>query len=94
MQMVTGDVDQHMIDDFSANHDLVLAQQTLELLGIDNNYIHYGDDFEPYTDSVMENSFVTQSPYFDFLLDENNQPALVEQGQVAVPLQAPLKPTI
>ena len=88
MQMVSGAVDQEAIDDFSARHALVRAQQTLELLGIDNNYIYYGDNPEPFADSVMENSFVTQSPAFDFLLDENNNLAVVEPGQVAAPLFA------
>ena len=88
MQMVTGAIDQKAIDDFSAEHELVTAQQTSELLGIDNNYIYYGDNPEPYADSVMEISFVTQSPRFDFLLDENNRIVSVEPGGIAVPLYA------
>ena len=88
MQMVTGAVDQKSIDGFSSKHELVTAQQTLELLDIDNNYIYYGDNPEPYADSVMENSFVTQSPHFDFLLDENNNIVSVEPGEIAVPIYA------
>lgn len=88
MQMVTGMMDQRAIDDFSKNNHLVKAQQTLETLGIDNGKIYYGDNPEPYANSVMENSFVTQSPYFDFLLDENNRPVSVEPGQIAAPLYA------
>ena len=88
MQMVSGEVDQKAIDDFSVNHDMVTAQQTLELLGIDNNYIYYGDNPDPYSGSVMENSFVSQSPYFDYLLDEDNKVAIVKQGEIAAPLYA------
>ncbi|MCL1913111.1 MAG: ABC transporter permease [Eubacteriaceae bacterium] len=88
MQMVTGVLDQKAIDDYSAKHEMVVAQQTLELLGIDNNCIYYGDNPEPYSDSVMENSFVTQSSNFDFLLDENNSIVSVKPGEIAMPLYA------
>lgn len=88
MQMVTGVIDQKAIDDFSKNNHLVKVQQTLETLGIDNGNIYYGDNPEPYANSVMENSFVTQSPYFDFLLDENNRAVSVGSGEIAVPLYA------
>ena len=88
MQMVSGDVDQKAIDEFSAKHELVQAQQTVELLGIDNSCLYYGDNPEAYADSVMENSFVTQSSTFDFLLDENNRPASIGPGQVGAPVYA------
>ena len=88
MQMVSGEIDQQKIDRFSHNNPLVADQQTLELLGVDNSNLFYADSPEPYIDSVMENNFVTQSPYFDFLLDENNQIIEMKPGQVAVPLYA------
>lgn len=88
MQMVAGAIDQKALDDFSKNSKLVQTQQTLETLGIDNGNIYYGDNSEPYANSVMENSFVTQSPYFDFLLDENNRLVSVGPGQIAAPLYA------
>ena len=88
MQMISGDFDQKAIDAFSANHKLVTAQQTVELLGIDNNYIFYGKEQKNYPGSVMENSFVTQSLNFDYLLDDNNKVAKVKPGEIAVPLYA------
>ena len=88
MQMVTGEVDQKAINAFSEAHELVKEQQTLALLGIDNNYIYYGDNPEPYSGSNMENLFVPQSPKFDFLLDENNSVIKVEPGQIAAPIYA------
>ena len=88
MQMVTGEVDQQAIDAFSAENEVIEAQQTLPLLGIDNSLIYYGDNPDPYTGSVMENLFVTQSPLFDFLLDEHNEIVAVAQGEVAAPLYA------
>ncbi|MCL2059381.1 MAG: ABC transporter permease [Oscillospiraceae bacterium] len=88
MQMVTDVADQSAIDSFSAAHPLVLSQQTLEMLGIDNSFIYYGANPEPYAGSVMENSFVTQSPSFDYLLDLNNLPAAVGPGEIAAPIYA------
>ncbi|MDR0459041.1 MAG: ABC transporter permease [Coriobacteriales bacterium] len=85
-QMVTGDIDQQAIDAFSNANELVDEQQTLELLGIDNSHIYYADDLDPYADSIMEMSFVTQSTSFDYLLDEQNAVASVQPGQVLAPL--------
>ena len=87
-QGITSHVDQSEIDKFSKSNDLVDQQQTLEMLGIDNNYIYYGDNPEPYSNSVMENLFTTQSPKFDFLLDENNKIIKVNPGEIAAPLYA------
>jgi ABC-type antimicrobial peptide transport system, permease component len=86
LQMVSEDFDQKAIDDFAAGNDLVKACQTAELLTIDNSYIFYGDTEQCHSSSVMENSFVKQSPSFDYLLDENNNIIRLGQGQIAVPL--------
>lgn len=86
LQMVSEAPDQQALDAFSQDNALVKAQQTLEILNLDNSTIYFAGEAEPHTDSVMENAFTTQSLHFDYLLDENNRPLDVKPGQVAVPL--------
>ena len=88
MQMTTEEVNQELLEEFVSNNELVIEQQTLEMLGIDNTELYFGSVLEADVSSVMENSFVTQSPKFDFLLDENNHPVVVEDGEIAIPLYA------
>ena len=86
-QLHMGELTQSDIDDFSATHsDIVKAQQTVELLGINGSSIFLADNTESEADSAMENSFVVQNKNFDFLLGGNNEPARVGEGEIAVPI--------
>lgn len=86
-QMHTGEIDQESLDNFAAeNSGLIKGQQTVKLLNINGANIFLGYNEASEADSVMENAFVTQNEYFDFLLDMDNEILQVKDGEVAVPL--------
>lgn len=86
-QLHAGSMEQTVVDAFFHEHDeLIKAQQTVELLGIDGANIFIGDRDISEADSVMENSFVRQNNQFDYLLDTNNQILNVSDGEIALPI--------
>ena len=86
VQMHAGGVDQARLDGFAEKNALVKEQQTLEMLNIDGSSLYFKDQGYPQSDSVMDISFVTQSPSFDLLLDLNSEPLSVGRGEIAVPI--------
>jgi len=86
VQMHAGDVDQAEIDRWAAGNSLVKEQQTAEMITVDGSTLYLGDRQTAEENSVMDISFVTQNPSFDFLLDLENQVIRVSPGEVAVPI--------
>ena len=86
IQMHAGDLDQTEIDEFSRNNPLVENQQTLDMLNIQGSTLYFNGDDSPQSSTVMDISFVTQSPSFDFLLDLDNEVLQVEPGYIGVPV--------
>ncbi|MEC1178253.1 FtsX-like permease family protein [Metasolibacillus meyeri] len=88
VQMHAGPVNQQQIDAFVLEHSFIEAQQTVDMLTIEQTqfFIESRTQSEAMNSSVMDISFVTQNPLFDFLLDEANQPLQVAQGEIAVPI--------
>lgn len=84
-QSHTGDFDQDIIDEFSANNDLIKGQQTIEMINISGANLYINSDLsEKY--SIMDNGFVKQSKEFDYLLNLDNNKIKVAQGEIAVPI--------
>lgn len=86
IQTHAGDIDQAEIDRWSADNNLVAAQQTMETLTIDGASLYLGDSPTAETESVMDISFVRQNADFDFLLDQQNRVIQVDPGEIAVPI--------
>lgn len=88
VQMHAGPINQQQIEAFVMEHPFVEAQQTVDMLTIEQTqlFIENRTQSEAMNSSVMDSSFVTQNQLFDFLLDEANQPLQVAQGEIAVPI--------
>ena len=84
IQMHKGDYDEKAIDDFVKNHDYIEAFQVTKMLNIKNSELyHNGKSFE---NSLMDNSFVAQNESFDYLLDMNNEIAIINKGEIGIPI--------
>lgn len=87
VQLHAGTIVQEDLDAFAhENQELIKAQQTVALLGINGASIYIGGRDIPETGSVMENSFVRQNQQFDFLLDTDSRKLELSDGQIAVPV--------
>ncbi|MFP4974002.1 ABC transporter permease [Paenibacillus sp. CN-4] len=86
VQMHSGDVDEGQIRAFSDANPLVAKHQTAEMLVIDGSQIRLGQGGKPETGGVMDLGLVKQNPLFDFLLDKDNRPVEVQEGEIAVPI--------
>ena len=86
VQMHAGDLDQAEIESWAATNSLVKEQQTVEMITVDGSTLYVGDGPTAEENSIMDISFVTQNPAFDFLLDLDNQVIEVAPGEVAVPI--------
>lgn len=86
-QMHTGEINQQAIDSFAAEQEsLIKNHQTVELLNINGANIVLGNNEASEAASVMENAFVRQNTAFGFLLDMDNQPLRLKDGEIAVPI--------
>lgn len=86
-QLHAGTIEQTDLDAFVyENNELIKAEQTVALLGINGANIYLGDRGISEADSVMENSFVKQNTQFDYLLDTNSQILKLSDGQIALPI--------
>ena len=84
IQMHKGDYDEKAIEDFVKNHDYIEAFQVTKMLNIKNSELyHNGKSFE---NSLMDNSFVAQNESFDYLLDMNNEIAIINKGEIGIPI--------
>ena len=84
MQMHTGAVDMAGLEDFVGNNRNVADFQVIPFLNVENTDLILGGN--RLTDSVQDNGFCTQSSWFDFLLDMENQPVKPQPGEVYVPV--------
>jgi len=86
VQMHAGEIDQAQIDDWTAANNLVVVQQTVEMITLDGSTLNLGTNETAEVNSIMDISFVTQNGDFDFLLDLENQIINVALGEIAVPI--------
>jgi putative ABC transport system permease protein len=84
LQMHKGTYDQKAFDDFVETHDYIADSLIVKMLNINNANITYqGETLEK---SLMDNGFIVQNEGFDFLLDMDNQIAVVQEGEIGVPV--------
>ncbi|MDZ4133471.1 MAG: ABC transporter permease, partial [Dethiobacteria bacterium] len=84
LQMHKGTYDQKAFDDFVETHDYIADSLIVEMLNINNaSIIHQGETLEK---SLMDNGFVVQNKGFDFLLNMDNEIAVVHEGEIGVPV--------
>lgn len=85
-QMHAGDIDQVVIDQFTAEHsEDILYQETMKLLNVEGIDIHFREN-ETMSGTVQDISFVVQNKNFDFILDLNNQKLDMKDGETACPI--------
>lgn len=83
-QMHKGAYDEAAVQQFADEHTYLKDSQVISMLNIANaNILYKGETLER---CLMDNGFVVQSKGFDYLLDRNNQVAVVADGQVGVPV--------
>jgi putative ABC transport system permease protein len=84
LQMHKGTYDEDAFDNFVETHDYIKASMVVNMLNIRNANITYqGETLEKY---LMDNGFVIQNEKFDFLLNMDNEIALVRDGEIGVPV--------
>ncbi|MCL6459668.1 MAG: ABC transporter permease, partial [Gorillibacterium sp.] len=84
LQMHKGTYDEEAFVSFVEDHDYIKASLIVKMLDIRNaSMIYQGDTLEK---SLMDNGFVVQNEGFDFLLNMDNEVAVVLNGQVGVPV--------
>ncbi|MBC3804302.1 FtsX-like permease family protein [Acetobacterium fimetarium] len=84
IQMHKGTYDAAGVADFVKSHDDIKDSQTVKMLDIRNaDIIYRGETLEK---SLMDNGFVVQNAGFDYLLDLDNEIAVVPAGEIGVPV--------
>ncbi|HYE68195.1 MAG TPA: hypothetical protein VEA58_06250, partial [Anaerovoracaceae bacterium] len=84
LQMHKGTYDEEAVEDFVETHDYIKESLIVKMLNIRNASILFqGKTLEK---SLMDNGFITQNEGFDFLLNMNNEIAVVRKGEIGVPV--------
>lgn len=84
LQMHKGSYDESSFEEFVNNHTYIRAGKIVKMLNIRNADISYKEkSFEKF---LMDNGFTIQNDKFDFLLDLNNEIAVVKEGEIGVPV--------
>ena len=84
LQMHKGAYDEEAFGEFVKTHDYIKDSLIVKMLGISNaNIIHQGETLEK---CLMDNGFVIQNEKFDFLLNMDNEVAVVHDGEIGVPV--------
>lgn len=84
LQMHKGTYDADAFEHFVETHDYIKDSLVVDMLNIKNANITYqGETLEKY---LMDNGFVIQNEKFDFLLNMDNEIAVVGDGEIGVPV--------
>jgi putative ABC transport system permease protein len=84
LQMHKGTYDEDAFENFVETHDYIKDSLIVKMLNIRNaNIIYQGETLEKY---LMDNGFVIQNKGFDFLLNMDNEIAVVRDGEIGVPV--------
>ncbi|MBU7006060.1 ABC transporter permease [Phosphitispora fastidiosa] len=79
-----GTYDEEVFQSFVETHDYIKDSLIVRMLDISNaNIIYQGETLEK---CLMDNGFVIQNEGFDFLLDMDNEIAVVQEGEIGVPV--------
>ncbi|MGB4589904.1 MAG: ABC transporter permease [Clostridiaceae bacterium] len=84
LQMHKGNFDENAFVRFADSKEYIKDSLIVKMLGLRNaNIIYQGVTLE---NSLMDNGFVVQNEGFDFLMNMDNEIAIVEEGQIGVPV--------
>lgn len=84
LQMHMGMYDEEAFKNFVETHDYIEDSLIIKMLNISNvNIIYQGETLEK---CLMDNGFVIQNKEFDFLLTMDNEIAVVQDGEIGVPV--------
>lgn len=84
LQMHKGTYDEEEFEKFVETHDYIKDSLIVNMLNISNaNIIYQGETLEK---CLMDNGFVIQNEGFDFLLNMDNEIAVVQDGEIGVPV--------
>lgn len=89
LQMHVGPIDEAALSKFAADTGLVKTYEIQDMVNVEGTNIgitRQDLSTDSFSDSVMDNYFVTQNQNFDFLLDLNNQKVQMQPGEVGVPV--------
>ena len=84
LQMHKGTYDEEAFENFVETHDYIKASMIVKMLNIRNANIIYRD--ETLEKCLMDNGFIIQNERFDFLLNMDNKIAVVQEGEIGVPV--------
>ncbi|MDQ8692891.1 FtsX-like permease family protein [Streptococcus sp. IsoGale022] len=85
LQMHSGSVDRERLKNFVQQHPEIASWQLTDFVNVEGSAIRINEK-DSLQDSSQDNGFSSQNQNFDFLLDQNNQPAQPQLGQVYIPL--------
>jgi len=84
LQMHKGTYDEEAFENFVETYDYIKDSLIVKMLDIRNANINYqGETLEK---CLMDNGFVVQNKGFDFLLNMDNEIAVVQDGEIGVPV--------
>ncbi len=86
VQMHAGPVNREEVEEWSRENPLVRDFQIVEMINLDGSEILPGEEKESLAGSVMDLSLVTGNERFDRLLDLENRPVQLSDGEIGVPL--------
>lgn len=84
MQMHSGDINKEEIYEFALSNKNVEEYQVIDFLGIENDDIIING--VPFTETIQDSGFVTQSTSFDYLLNLNGNLVFPAEGELYVPI--------
>ena len=85
LQMHSGSVDLERLQNFVQQHPEIASWQLTDFVNVEGSAIRINEK-DSLQDSSQDNGFSSQNQNFDFLLNQNNQPAQPQPGQVYIPL--------
>ncbi len=84
LQMHKGTYDEKAFESFVGTHNYIKDSLIVKMLDISNaDIIYQGETLEK---CLMDNGFVTQNEGFDFLLNMDNKIAVVQAGEIGIPV--------
>lgn len=85
VQYHSGEINEENVKKWSDNNSIIDSYQISEMINIPGKEVYINSE-EPEYNSVMEIAFVRQNKLFDFLIDDKNKIAEVEDDKIGVPI--------